>query len=287
MNSPIYLSDIPWYWAAMLVIFLASVVAVGGLLIIRRLTNPKNLRKDQEIASYSLNTIALLYCVIVGFVVIRVQERHAHIKDGTVREANLLLNLYYSSCDVFSIELCAKIKNAITEYAHHVIEKEWPHMVKGEDISLAFPQSVHLLWMVYDEIEPKDNGQAARYAESLSRLNDLTEARFVRLSNVGTSEGAFMWTVLIYGGLLVTIYSCLFASNSLTEHLSQLIFTTSFIALVLLLIYSLDSPYSGPTAISSKPFEHVLELIDSKHRPVKAGIAGLSFYPLNKTSSMV
>lgn len=269
MNLLSSFDEMPWYWASMLVIFLASVCAAAGLFIVRLLTTPSALRKDQEIASYSLNTIALLYCVIVGFVVIRVQERHSNVRDVTVREANLLLNLYYSSCDVFPSTTSINIKNRIAEYAEHVIDKEWPLMVKGEDLSLAFPETVHHLWMTYDDIDPKDNGQMARYSECLSRLNDLTEARFGRLSNVGSSEGAFMWTVLIYGGILVIIYSCLFAPNSLTEHLFQLIFTTSFIALVLLLIYSLDTPYTGPTAITPKPFEHVLELIDSKHRPFK------------------
>lgn len=268
MNSLIFFSEIQWYWASMAAVFLASIGAACGLLVVRWLTNPNLLRKDQEIASYSLNTIALLYCVIVGFVVIRVQERHTQVKDLNVKEANLLLNLYYSSCDVFSPGICSSIKNSISEYTQHVIEKEWPLMVKGEDLSLAFPESVHLLWITYDRINPEGNGQMARYAESLSKLNDLTEARFGRLSNAGRSEGYFMWTVLIYGGALVIIYSCLFASSSLVEHLFQLTFTTSFIVLVLLLVYSLDTPYSGPTAITPKPFEHVLELIDSKHRPV-------------------
>lgn len=269
MNFLVSFSEMPWHWASMMVILLASVCAASGLFIVRWLTNPKTLRKDQEIASYSLNTIALLYCVIVGFVVIRVQERHSNVNDVTIREANLLLNLYYSSCDVFPSDLRVSIKDRIAEYAEHVINKEWPLMIKGEDLSLAFPETVHHLWMTYDDIDPKGNGQMARYSECLSRLNDLTEARFGRLSNVGSSEGAFMWTVLIYGGILVIMYSCLFASNSLIEHLFQLIFTTSFIALVLLLIYSLDTPYTGPTAITPKPFEHVLELIDSKHRPLK------------------
>lgn len=262
-------SEMPWYWMAVIVISISSFGAAGGLFIVRWLTNPKILRKDQEIVSYSLNTIALLYCVIVGFVVIRVQQRHSEVRDVSVREANLLLNLYYSSCEVFSPDMCKNIKERISDYTQHVIEREWPLMIKGEDISLAFPKSVHLLWMTYDDINPENFGQMARYSESLSRLNDLTEARFGRLSNVGRSEGTFMWTVLIYGGILVIVYSCLFASTSLSEHLFQLVFTTSFIALVLLLIYSLDSPYSGPTAITPKPFEHVLELIDPKHRPLK------------------
>lgn len=91
----------PWYWLALIVISITSFCAACGLLLIRRLTNQQTLRKDQEIASYALNTIALLYCVIVGFVVIRVQENHSKVKEITVREANILLNLYYGSCDVF------------------------------------------------------------------------------------------------------------------------------------------------------------------------------------------
>ena len=270
MDSLFSFSQLSWYWTALVVILLASICSAGGLFIIRMITNPNLLRKDHAIASYSLNTIALLYCVIVGFVVMRVQERHTQIKDITVSEANLLLNLYYSSCDAFPSDVSANIKQQITNYIEHAVKIEWPLMVRGEDLSLAFPTTVHNLWMAYDEIDPKDNGQMARYSECLSRLNDLTEARFGRLHNVGRSEGAFMWTVLIYGGLLVIIYSCLFVPNSLSEHLFQLVFTTSFLSLVLLLIYSLDTPYTGPTAISSKPFEHAFELINEKHQNLKS-----------------
>jgi hypothetical protein len=259
-------SLLPWYWVAVILVLLTSSVAIIGYLLFRSFANENTLRKNQQVASYALNTIALLYCVIVGFVVIRVQERHSLVKDIVVKEANLLLNLYYSSCDVFPNHVCSEIRQRIGDYAHDVIDKEWPLMMQGKDITLSFPRSVHMLWMTYDKINPESSSQAARYHESLSRLNKLSEARFSRLSNVGRSEGAFMWTVLIYGGILVIFTSYLFVSTSLTEHLLHLFIITSFTAMVLFLISSLDSPYIGPTAITPKPFEHVLELIDSKHR---------------------
>ena len=261
-----FLNCIPWHFVALIAITLVSIFAIGCFLLFRKLINPKVIRKNQEIASYALNTIALLYCVIVGFVVIRVQERNSTVRDNTVKEANLLLNLYYASCDVFSPEVSTKVREAIRTYATDVITKEWPQMMNGEDLTLLYPLSVHTLWMTYDKIDPQGRGQAARYHESLSRLNDLSRARFGRLSNVGRSEGAFMWTVLIYGGILVIISSYLFVSTSILEHVLHLFFISSFIVLVLLLIYSLDTPFAGPTAITPKPFEHVLELIDIKHR---------------------
>ena len=257
-------NDVPWYLFALTIIIASSTVAAGGFLLIRRLTNPQQLKCDQEIASYALNTIALLYCVIVGFVVIKVQERHTFVKETTTKEANLLLNLYYSSCDVFPQTVCRDIKGSVRRYARDVVEKEWPLMIEGKDLALAFPNSVHALWKTYDQITPTDSGQTARYQESLSRLNELTEARFGRLSNVERSESAFMWTVLIYGGILVIVSSYLFASTSLIEHVCQLVFISSFIALVLLLIFFLDSPYTGPTAIKPLPFENVLNIMDAR-----------------------
>lgn len=258
----------PWYWLALLVIAITSSCAAVGLLVFRRLANQHTLRKDQEIASYALNTIALLYCVIVGFVVIRVQDHHNTVNEITIKEANILLNLYYSSCDVFPSEMCLNIRKTVQDYAKDVVYKEWPLMIQGKDIALVLPSSIHSLWMIYDRIEPKTNGQMARYQEALTRLNELSEARFGRLSNVSSNEGTFMWTVLIYGGVLVVVSSYLFASSCLTEHLIQLVFITSFISLVLLLIYSLDSPYSGPTAVGPKAFRDVLELVDVKYRPM-------------------
>ncbi len=263
-----FLTCLPWYLIALIAICLTSFFALGIFLLFRKLINPTVLQKNQEIASYALNTIALLYCVIVGFVVIRVQERNSTVRDNTVKEANVLLNLYYASCDVFSADVSSKIREAIRIYAKDVTEKEWPRMVNNEDLTLLYPRSVHNLWITYDKIDPHGRGQAARYHESLSRLNDLSRARFTRLSNVGRGEGAFMWTVLIYGGILVIISSYLFVSTSVLEHMLHLFFISSFIVLVLLLIYSLDTPFAGPTAISPKPFEHVLELIDEKHRCV-------------------
>ncbi|MBS0634923.1 MAG: DUF4239 domain-containing protein [Verrucomicrobia bacterium] len=265
-TSADFLNSIPWHITALIAIGVASFFAIGCFLLFRKLINPNVLRKNQEIASYALNTIALLYCVIVGFVVIRVQERNSTVRDHTVKEANLLLNLYYASCDVFSHEISCRIREEIRLYATDVINREWPKMANCEDLTMEYPKSVHNLWATYDKINPQGRGQAARYSESLSRLNDLSRARFGRLSNVDRSEGAFMWTVLIYGGILVVISSYLFVSTSVLEHMLHLFFISSFIVLVLLLIYSLDTPFAGPTAISPKPFEHVLELIDEKHR---------------------
>ena len=259
---------IPWYWIVVGIIFLTTLLVVVGLLLVRRFANQKILRKDQAIASYALNTIALMYCVIMGFVVIKVQERHAYVRDTVTKEANLLLNLYYSSCEVFPPKVCADIRTSVQQYARDVVYNEWPMMVEGKDLALAFPSSVQGLWKVFDSISPEDQGQLARYQESLSKLNELTEARFERQSNVERNESAFMWAVLIYGGVLVVVSSFLFASSSLLEHMFQLIFISSFISLVLLLIYFLDSPYTGPTAIHSTPFEKVLDIIEMKHKMI-------------------
>ena len=63
-----------WQATFGIIIIAAISITTIAFLCIRRLTDQSVLRKDQEVASYLLNTMALFYCLLLGLVVIDVQE---------------------------------------------------------------------------------------------------------------------------------------------------------------------------------------------------------------------
>lgn len=244
-----------------ILIALAIAIALSAFFLIRRITNQSQLREDQEIASYTLNTIALFYCLLIGLVVIDVQNRHNDVSAAVIKEAAILINLH-RTCNEFPEFDGPKVNKAIRDYAEYILKEEWPLMHQEKNLALLPAIHSHNLWKTLLNMEPLNFKQLALYQDLLDRLDQLTEARFKRLNNVKNSINLFLWNILIYGGIIVIGCSFMFAAQSVVEHVIQISLSVSFLVLVLLLILALDSPFCGPAAISSEPFQLVLERID-------------------------
>lgn len=252
---------LPWNITLTLLITLAVALAVAVFCLIRKYTDQALLRQDHEVASYNLNIIALFYCLLISLVVIDVQDDHKDVRDTSIKEASILLNLYTTSSVLPEIDR-EDIKQGIRNYISYTLDQEWAMLEAGKDLSLVPPIHAHSLWRIFSDFEPKSYRQLALYQDLLNRMNQLEEARFKRLNSVQGSATPFLWAILIYGGLIVIGCTFVFASKSKTEHIMFIVFNVSFLTLVLLLIYCLDSPFTGPTAIEITPFKQVLEQID-------------------------
>jgi|GEM_PF-3672318 len=73
--------------------FNGCVVALALLLWIRRCIRHETLSNDQGIVSYILSAIAVVYCVLLGFIVINVQDSYKDVKTSNMREADVSYHL--------------------------------------------------------------------------------------------------------------------------------------------------------------------------------------------------
>lgn len=250
-----------WYLLpALLIVGLVS-LSILCFFWIRNVTNQKQLKEDQEIISYALNTISLFYCVLVGLVVIDVQSERDDVQEVIVKEAAILMEMYHTA-NSFDFIKADAVNTAIHQYAITALQTELPLMEKEPDFAHLHYIHTDKLWQALRTIHPADYQQLAVYQKILDNMTQLTDARFKRFSSIGGRTTTFLWVILIYGGILVIACSLMFASKSRLSHAVHLSFNVSLISLILFLIYALDSPFIGPTAVSMTAFEKVIRHID-------------------------
>ena len=112
--------------------------------------------------------------------------------------------------------------------------------------------------------EPPTVGQQLLHAETLHRLNEMTELRRKRLHAIGGGLPPVMWAVVLIGAVLTISVTYLLQIERKVQVTLTALFAM-FIGLVVFVIASLDQPLSGPLAIDSRPYQLALDrLIDLK-----------------------
>ncbi len=252
------------YWYITIALIVLSIVGVVIFIysLLHKRVEQSKLKEDREIISYALNKLSLFYCLLVGLVVVDVQSQHNDVQENIVKEASILLDIHQISKS-FSFFDQKAISKALEEYVETLYDKELEVLKQGHQICLLPYIHPNKLWKTVASSSPKDAKDLVVYQNMIERLDDLIEARFARFSGIDGRTTPFLWLVLLYGGLLILACSLMFSSKSKMSHALHLSFNVSLIALILLLIYSLDSPFMGPTEVSFRSFHEVLEAVQN------------------------
>jgi hypothetical protein len=108
-----------------------------------------------------------------------------------------------------------------------------------------------------------NGAEQATFGRALSDLTSLTEHRRVRQLQSRAKLPAVFWVVLIIGGLMTVIYTCLFDVEDPRLHVLQVVSVSFFVSLVLVTIADVDGPYGGAVRIPSTSFEIVSQLMQN------------------------
>jgi len=254
-----FFDHLSWYLLPTVTLFILISLAISVFLWLRKVTNQKLLKQDQEIIGYALNTISLFYCVLVGLIVIDVQGERDDVQATIIREAAILVEISHAA-NTFDFLGKNQINEAIKQYARTALETELPLMQKKIDFSYGHYVHADLMWKALKSIKPENFQELAVYQKVLDNMSLLTDTRFKRFSSIEGRMTPFLWVVLIYGAILVITCSLLFVSESWVLHALHLSFNVTLIAFILFLISVLDSPFDGPAAVSMQAFEKILYL---------------------------
>lgn len=250
----------PWYLNMGLVIAVVIAATIFLFFFATKAVNKVQTDDERETINVSMNFLALFYAVFVVLVFVDVQAQHDQIQDNVVKEASILVDIYQTSSALPLFDKVG-IANAIHQYAENVVSVELPLMRAGKDYALVPYIHSDKLWNALSTVSPKDYKELALYETMLKRLGELTDARFQRFTSVDGRTSPFIWTVLVYGAVIMIVSLVMLSAKSTTSNLILVSFTVSMLVLVLMLIYSLDKPFCGSTAVSLDAFHEVLKTI--------------------------
>lgn len=135
---------------------------------------------------------------------------------------------------------------------------EWPTTARGK----AHPATQRAFdepWQAVYTIAPRAAGESNWHAEMVRRTNGLSDLRQACLFSSGAAIPAVLWAALIAGAVLVVAYSYVYWMPRFHAHALLRSALAARLALGVLVILSLDHPFTGHAGIER-------DLLDQQRR---------------------
>jgi len=267
---------------ALIVVALAAAIAVGALYVFRKLISFEIREGHNEIAGFVFATVGVLYAVVLAFVVFAVWERFTVSEESVAHEGALVVAAYRDT-EEFPEPARTQAQLALRGYVQGVMDKEWAN--HGQVLPHEKPDSLNPVWAIFREAQKQPGADRAAADVALDHLHEVELARHERhLSGERSLPGIF-WTILLLGGGVTLFFAFLFDMGNLRVQGMLTAMLAGLMVALLLLVFALDRPFTGPVKVSKNPLLHaqlVFGAIDlppaepEKTKPVeKTGIDAL------------
>ena len=244
-------------------IFLGALVVAGlAVHLVHKYWSHDKRRKHTDVAGFIFAGVAVLYAVMLAFVVIVGWENLGSARATTYREADQLANVYWISRTLPPPQGPA-IDGLAVAYAHTVVGTEWPLMDRGE----TSPEAQAILNQLRDRVfafQPRTGQQQALYEQALANVNDLSAARRDRLASMNDVVPEPLWVALIAGGVITVAFCLLFGVESQAVHIAMVAGIAALITISLLLVKDMQHPFAGDPHIGPEAFKIFLENVEPR-----------------------
>ena len=241
----------------LLIVAVATVVAVGGLVLVHSLVSTERRKQHNDVAGFIYAVLGVSYAVLLGLMLIAVWEQWNAAQDVASDEANELAGIFWFAHALPQPE-GRHIQELARSYAQVVVEEEWPLMEQGRSSPKA--------WATLDELrgtilglDPPTGAQQVRYNQVLEQLHALGDARRERLLAASEGLATILWVVLIGGALITIAFTYLFGLENTVVHTLMVAALAMILSLSLFTVAALDYPFKGDVRIHPAAFEQVLE----------------------------
>lgn len=242
-----------------LVLTLAVVsISVFGLFAARKWMKSVNLKTQHDIADPYSQFVAMLFAVLLGFMVADAMQRFGEARTVIQQEASALGNVYRLAEGV-AVERKDKLRKLCEDYATFVITDEWPKMARKQDSPLVW-DIYRKMWTECTTYEPTTQRQSNSQQLLLSAMESLGENRRMRVEGLHSGLPVELWAVLAVGGTATILFTYFFGAENFKIQVVMVGIVSLVICLNLFLLATYDDPFSGDIAISPSPFEIQLRL---------------------------
>lgn len=242
-----------------IMVFLAVAFSVLGSLIVLRLLPRQILKIHNDLTGQIFQATGTAYTVLLAFVVVMSWQSFDKAGTHAITEANCLVDLYKSST-AFVQPFGTDAQALIKEYAHVVINEEWPSLGRGEE-SLKARSVLQNIWTLYTGYKLKTEEEKIFLAESIRKLDELREMRRLRIIDSRTGVHPILWFVLIIGGMVTISFTFFFGSDKFSNHAITASILSVIMALILLTILAFSFPYTGSVRVEPEAFQQALEFL--------------------------
>jgi hypothetical protein len=250
-----FLSSLPLWLGIALIVVLPTAIAMGAQVWIRRTFGVDKLVKNNEIAGFKFATVGVIYAVLLAFAVIVVWEEFNEAENSVADEAGATAALFRYSEGPEPEALA--LRKALTNYLKTAIDKDWPAMAR-ESESHEVSEGLDHLYSAAMALNRSPTRGTADMSEVFRQIDDVTAARRVRLHLATGLVPNVIWMVLFLGAGLTVGFTLFFGSENLVAQVSMTGILSVLVTTGLVVIISIDHPFTGSIYIHPDALEAVL-----------------------------
>ena len=251
-----FLSGLPLWTLIVLIVVLPTALAMIAQVFIRRWAGVDTLVKNNEIAGFKFATVGVIYAVLLAFSVIVVWEKFNDAQTSVAEEAGATAALFRYA-DGKEPEAVA-LRAALVNYLKAAIGDEWLAMGL-ESEAHGVTQALNKLYSTALALNQSGTRDTADMSEVFRQIDNVTAARRVRLHLATGLVPDVIWIALFAGALLTIGFTLFFGSENLLAQVCMTGVLSLLVTLGLVVIISLDHPFTGPVYIHADALSAVLE----------------------------
>lgn len=257
----LFLSGLPLWVAALLLVVIPTIVAMFGPVLIRRRIGLDGLTSNNEIAGFKFATVGVIYAVLLAFAVIVVWEKFNDAEIAVVQEAGASATLYRLAAGPEHEAVATRA--ALSNYLKLAIEREWPLMAKAKE-SREVTQALDALYASAVNLTESKSKRPEIFSEIFKQLDAVTQARRSRLHlSMGIVPG-LLWMVLYSGAVLTVGFTFFFGTKNLPAQVMMTGILSVIAFMGLLVIVSINYPFTGPVHVGTEPLQTVVEDFENR-----------------------
>jgi len=237
-------------------VLLPTAAAMCGPVLIRRRITLEHLVSNNEIAGFKFATVGVMYAVLLAFAVIVVWQKYSEAETAVVQEAGAAATSFRLASGPEPEAVVTRA--ALSDYLKLVIKDDFAEMADGKE-SRAVTKALNSLYAAALRLTEAAPRQQATFSELFTQLDLITQARRIRLHAAGGSVPQLLWFVLFVGAFLTVGFTFFFGTENLPAQVLMTGILAANVFTGLLLILSMNYPFSGPVHIGSEPLSSVLE----------------------------
>jgi Protein of unknown function (DUF4239) len=250
-----FLSSLPLWELVLLMIVAPTLVAIGLQLVAHRWFGVEKLSQNNEVAGFQFAIVGVIYAVLLAFVVIAVWDKFSEGQTTVAQEAG-------AAAAVFRFAEgpepeAAKLRETLAAYLSRAIEKDWNAMGAGnEDTDTT--SALNEVYRSAMALNRSGSRNTAAMSEVFAQLDKLTTARRLRLHLSTGLVPDVIWVALFAGAFLTIAYALFFGAENRLAQIAMTAILATLVTLGLVVIVSLDHPFSGAVHIPPDSLERVL-----------------------------
>ena len=228
-----------------------------GAFIVMPVLRRRFLPVDKSVSDAAMDgvkTVSTFMVLVLAFSLSLVMSQHRQVEELVQREATLINQLDRGLLRAGPAELVA-LRPVLVEYARSVVNDEWPRMADAG----RSPRTYELFNEIsrgVRRVEVTTPRQQTMYADMLRTLEQLSDARDIRLLNSRIALPDLFWATIM-GGCLLLLPLCAMTSGTLNSALLKLAMGGS-LGMLMALVIVIDRPFSGETQVSPAPIQRAI-----------------------------